>query len=545
MGLRLAVIIGGAGLLYSALAFNVYHLQVAQGEYYAARAQAQQSAGGQLRARRGTIFFTDKNNNRIPVALNKKYPTIFAVPEEVGNKEDAAARVSAVLGLEEGVVLNAFRKPGDQYELLRAKATPAEVDAIERENIEGMYIIREEYRFYPFGELGAHVLGFVGENEHGFFGGQYGVERFFEETLAGTHGSAADDKITDPIDGSDIVLTIDRNIQARAEEILGDLVSRYRAVSGTAIVQNPKTGAILAMVSTPTFDPNEYPDYALRRFPNPAVEGLYEPGSVFKVMTMAAGLDSGKVTPDMTYYDKGSLILNGRTIKNWDLEKYGPHGRVGMSEIIERSINTGAVFVQQQMGQDIFYNYLRKFGFEELTGVALPNELAGRLNNLRTSFRDINFATASFGQGVAVTPLELIAAISAIANDGVLMRSYITAETKPEMVRRVVGARAADETTVMMVSAVKGARVAAIPNYNVAGKTGTALVPDFTRGGYTDEVINTYVGFAPANDPAFAILIKIDKPAGAPLAGETVVPAFRELAHFILNYYNIPPDNLQ
>lgn len=546
MGFRIAVLISGVALTYAALLFNTYHLQVENGEYYAARAESQYLAGGDLAARRGTIYFTDKNRNLIPAALNKKYPTIFAVPEEVENKDEAARIIHDVLGLEYETVRAALGKAGDLYELLIEKASPEQVDAVQSAKIKGIYIDHQDYRFYPFGNLGAHVLGFVGERA-GDEGknGRYGMEKQFETTLRGMPGSANGEAVVDPIDGNDIILTIDRNIQARAEEILFALVKEFSADGGSVLVQEPSTGKILAMGSLPSFDPNAFSEYPIRNFLNPSIEAIYEPGSVFKVITMAAALDAEKITPETTYYDKGSITLNGHTIENWDFEKYGGHGTVTMLEIIENSINTGAVFVQQKLGQDLFYNYLRRFGFDMETGIALPNELPGTLNNLKKSFQDVDFATASFGQGVAITPLELVTALSAIANDGVLMKPYILQDTKPEVVRRVVGRKAADETTAMMVSAVDKAVIAAIPHYTVAAKTGTALVPDFRHGGYTDEVINTYAGFAPASAPRFTILIKLDKPAGAPLAGQTVVPAFKELAQFMLNYYNIPPDNLK
>ena len=307
------------------------------------------------------------------------------------------------------------------------------------------------------------------------------------------------------------------------------------------IVQDPKTGKILAMAGYPNFDPNVYSHSKVDYFLNPAVQAIYEPGSVFKIITMAAGLDSGKITPKTTYYDSGSLTLNGYTIKNWDLKA---HGTKTMTEVIEGSINTGAAFAESKIGHDLFYNYLIKFGFDDATGIDLPGEIRGNLDNLKHDSRDINFATASFGQGVAVTPLLLVNAVSAIANGGVLMKPYIAADADPKVIRRVISSEAARAIIEMMVSAVKKAGVAQVPNYTVAGKTGTAQVPDFKSKGYADEYIHTYVGFAPAWDPKFVILIKLDKPQGVSLAGLTVVPAFKELAQFILNYYNIPPDNL-
>ncbi len=306
------------------------------------------------------------------------------------------------------------------------------------------------------------------------------------------------------------------------------------------MVQEPSTGKILAMANLPDFNPNNYSVSRIGDFLNPAVQSVYEPGSIFKVFTMSAGIDSGKITPETFYFDSGSVTLNGRTIQNWRLKKYGNQT---MMEVIEKSINTGAVFAEQKTGHDIFYNYLIKFGLNKLTGVNLPGEVKGNLRNLKNG-RDINFATASFGHGVSVTPIELINAISAIANGGVLMKPYVLADGSPEIIRRAVSVKTAKTVTAMMVSAVEKNFTADIANYSIAGKTGTAYIPDFEKGGYTEEVINTFVGFVPASAPKFIVLIKLDKPADGPFAGLTVAPAFRELARFILNYYNIPPDEL-
>lgn len=547
MGFRLAVLVSGVGIMYAALVFNVYNLQIEKRDYYFEKAEAQYRSDGYLEARRGAIFIKDKNNNLIPAAINKKYPAIYAVPKEIKEKEETAKIVSELLNLDFQETLYKLSKPDDLYELLLIKASAEQVEAVRQteENLAGIYIRSEEHRFYPFGSLASQVLGFVGENDQDeLLKGRYGIESRFESLLAGKPGSINGDKVKEPVNGQDLVLTIDRNIQATAEKILKNLAEKFGADGGSAIVQQPKTGKLLALANYPDFDPNNYPNYPLKNYLNPAVESIYEPGSVFKAITMAAGLDSGKITPETTYYDNGAITLDGRTITNWDFEKVGSYGQTSMTEIIEHSINTGAVFVQRKLGQDLFYNYLRDFGFEEKTGVELPNELAGNLNNLKKSFREINFATAAFGQGVAVTPMELISAASALANGGILMRPYIIADVQPEAVRKVVSEKAALDTALMMASAVKKAGVAYIPKYRIAGKTGTAQVPDFVRGGYSKEVINSYVGFGPISDPQFTILIKLDKPKGAPLAGQTVVPAFKELAQFILNYYNIPPDDL-
>lgn len=523
------------GGLYSLLIFKIYDIQLKKGDYYSYKAEVQQRAGGELELIRGNIYFTDKNNNLIPAVLNKEYPEIYVVPKEIRKDGDAkqyAEKLSPLVNIPIEELERKLNKPDDQYELLVQKAEPEQVEQIKELNLKGVYIKNRLLRYYPAGNLAAHVLGFIGPSaDQDELAGRYGIELYFNDLLAGKTGQA---------NGKNLVSTIDRSIQAQAEETLDNLIKQYDAVGGTVIVQEPTTGKILAMGSLPNFDPNNYSTSEIGDFLNPAVQAVYEPGSIFKVITMAAGIDSGKITPETTYYDSGSVTFNGRTIRNWDLKAYGTQTMAG---VIENSINTGAVFAERKTGHDIFYNYLLKFKLNELTGIALPGEVIGDFKNLKNG-RDINFATASFGQGVSVTPIRLINAISAIANNGVLMKPYILAGDSPQEVGRVISAETAKKVTKMMVSAVKKNIIADIPNYSVAGKTGTAFVPDFQNGGYTDDVINTYIGFAPAFSPKFIILVKLNKPAGAPLAGQTVVPAFRELAQFILNYYNIPPDAL-
>lgn len=380
----------------------------------------------------------------------------------------------------------------------------------------------KSFRNYPFQNLASQTIGFVGVNEDNDKPtGLYGLEKFYNDELAANQ---------------DLNLTLDLNLQAQAEKILSGLVEKFKASGGTIIIQKPTTGEILAMTNKPDFDPNNYSQAEIGSFLNPAVQGLYEPGSVLKIITMAAGIDSGKLTPETSFYDTGSVIFNGKTIENWDKKAYG---QITMTNVIERSINTGAVWAGKTIGPDIFYNYLINFGLGKITEIDLPQEESGNLENLENKdAQDIDFAAASFGQGVAITPLELISAFSAIANNGNLMRPYLNSKLKPKILKQVVSAETSRKLQEMMTSAVEKAEVAAIPNYRVAGKTGTAQVPG--KGGYTLDTIHTFVGFV----SNVAILIKLDKPQGAPLAGATVVPAFKQLAQFVLNYYNIPPDKL-
>ncbi|MEK7463458.1 MAG: penicillin-binding protein 2, partial [Patescibacteria group bacterium] len=443
-------------------------------------------------------------------------------------------------------LVTAFSSPTNQYYSILKKATQDQVNEIRNLDIKGIYIENKNFRYYPLGNLASQVLGFVSpSSDDNALSGKYGMELFFNDELTGKNGQLEGNKVVDLENGKDVVLTIDPTIQNRAETALQDLIKKYNATGGSVIVQDPKTGKIIALGNYPNFDPNNYSEYKIKDFLNPVVQGIYEPGSVFKVITMAAGLDSGKLTADTTYVDKGFIKLNGKTIKNWDYEEKGAHGKTTMTGVIEGSLNTGAAYAGQLIGKDLFYNYLVKFGFNQTTGIELPGEVTSDIKKIKSSSKDVDFATASFGQGLAVSPIAMINAFSAIANGGELMKPFIVADTEPQVVRRVISKEASVEAIKMMVSAVDKAYVARIPGYYVAGKTGTAQIPDFQRGGYlSDDYIHTYIGFAPAYDPKFVILIKLDKPEGAPLAGTTVVPAFRELADFLLNYYNIRPDYL-
>jgi cell division protein FtsI/penicillin-binding protein 2 len=534
------------GAIYLLLIGNIYNLQVKKSGYYLSKAEAQQQASGFFEAPRGGIYFTDKNGNSAAAALNKDYPTIYAVPKEIQESgvsiSDCAEKLSLIAGISPDDLIGKLNKQGDEYELLANKASAEQTKEIQNLNIKGIYVKNLFFRYYPLGDLAAHLLGFTDSSEERE-SGRYGVEAYFNNSLSGKAGGTEGGKLAEAESGKDLFLTIDRSIQFEAEKIVKNLISRYEAEAGSVLVQDPKTGKILAMAAFPNFNPNDYSKSEVSNFLNPTVQGVYEPGSVFKLITMSAGIDSGKITPDTEYTDIGSFTANGKTIRNWDYASHGAYGRATMTDVIENSINTGAVFAERKTGPDIFYNYLVKFGFNELTGIKLPGEVRGNINNLKSGY-DIDFATAAYGQGVAVTPIELISAISAIANGGTLMKPIILAEDKPQAVRRAISKDTAGKVAKMMVSAMEKNVLAAIPDYSVAGKTGTAFIPNFGGKGYSDKVINTYAGFAPAFDPKFTIIIRLDKPAGSPLAGQTVVPAFKELAQFILNYYNVAPDKI-
>ncbi|MEX1014702.1 MAG: penicillin-binding protein 2 [Candidatus Paceibacterota bacterium] len=513
--------------LFSGLVFNLYNLQVEDANYYFEKVKVRADYQEQLELRRGEIFFNDKNNNNIAVAINRDSPVVFASPKDIENSKEAARKLSESLDLEISNLEESFNNKDRLFKLLVDKATEEQIEKIKELGLEGIHISYKQYRYYPYSSLASTLLGFVGVNENiDKASGLYGLELFYEEELSS---------------GDDVYLTIDRNIQSEVEKIINNLMEDFDAVGASAIVQNPETGEILAMASVPGFDPNEYSEYPIGNFINPNVQYVYEPGSVFKPLTMSMGIDKGVITPETTYFDTGSITLNGRTIRNWNLKA---NGLITMTNVIEKSVNTGAAFAGEKVGKESFIEYLEKYGFSAPTGIDVKNEVSGSINNLKSNnFREVDLATASFGQGTSVTPIQMVSSYSVIANGGLLMKPILNNNKSPEIIRRVIKEETAKQVIEMMESAVEKARVAAIDGYSVAGKTGTAQVPDFQNGGYSDQYIHNFVGFAPASDPQFTILIKLDKP-NVDLAGITVVPAFKDLAQFILNYYNINPDKL-
>jgi cell division protein FtsI/penicillin-binding protein 2 len=465
--------------------------------------------------------------------------------------------------------LKKLSKKNDPFESISKKVDEALVEKIKSENLSGINFLFEKYRYYPDANAGAHVLGFVGFDNQDKVG-RYGLEGFFNQELTGKFGSIKaersgtgkliiinDREYTEPVNGSDLVLTINRSIQYFACKKLGEAALRHGADGGSVIIVDPKTGAIITMCSWPDFDPNNYGEVKdAKYYNNPAIFSEYEPGSVFKVVTMAAGLDLDKVTPATTYNDLGSIMIEGwpKPIKNSDFETFGGHGITTMEQVLEKSLNTGAIFVSQKVGSDNFLRYVKDFGFGEKTGIELETESDGDISPLaRKKVRPVEIATASFGQGITVTPLQMAMSFAAIANGGILMQPYIVSEinksdgtkqiTQPKQIRRVISERASLLLTGMMVNVVENghAKRAKINGYYIAGKTGTAQVA--AKSGYSEnQTIHSFIGFAPSDDPRFVMLVKLDHPKSAPFAESTAVPLFSEIADFALNYYQVPKE---
>ncbi len=543
---------------------RLFYLQVLKQGFYTVLANDQHDFNEQIIPQRGEIFIQEKNDIWHPLAVNRNYQAVFLTPKEVLDKKEVAQKLASLLEIPEEKILEKLKDSNDPYEPLQSKLDDEAAAKIKSLKLSGVYLTSEGWRWYPQDNLASHVLGFVGmKNDQRV--GQYGLEGYYEKELAGANGfleSAKDAmgrwlmfndyNLTPAQDGDSLYLTLDQNIQYITEQKLKEVLTKWNSPGGCAIVMEPKTGAIRAMASYPDFNPNEYNKVAsIDIFLNSCVQQLYEPGSVFKPIVMAAGLDTNKISPETTFVDTGSVQIGGNVIQNANNKSYGLSS---MTKVLEKSINAGAVFVQKLIGGEVFKRYIEAFGFDRPLGIDLVGEIGGNLKNIGEN-RDINFATASFGQGISVTPLAMTAAIAAIANEGKLMRPYLVEKTvsvngeerqiQPQVIRQVISPQAASQLTAMLVSTVRnGYDKVKIKNYFIAGKTGTAQIPSADKRGYLDltETIHTFVGYAPAYNPKFIILLKMDKPQGNSFASDSLAPTFSALAQYLLDSYQTPPE---
>lgn len=545
-----------------AILARLFSLQILKHNFYTALARDQHEFLEKLVPQRGEIFIQEKSGLWHPLAVNRRYPAVFLVPKEVTDKNEVAEKLAGLLEVSEETLLERLKDPNDPYEPLKSKLNDEVAQKIRDLNLAGVHLTFENWRWYPQGNLASHILGFVGRRDNQRLG-QYGLEEYYETDLAGQGGFLKSEKdalgrwllmsdysFESAVDGAKLYLTLDQNIQYITEQKLKAVTEKWQAASGCAIVLESKTGAVRALVSLPDFNPNEYNKVSdIDVFLNSCTQKIFEPGSVFKPIVMAAGLDTGKISPESAYTDTGSVQIGGYVIQNAHGKSYG---QSTMTKVLEKSINTGAIFVQQLVGGEVFQKYIEAFGLGEPLGIDLVGEASGNLKNIKEN-REINFATASFGQGISVTPLQMISAIGAVANGGKLMRPYLVEKivygngeekiTQPETIRQVISLPTANKLTAMLVSTVRnGYDKIKIKEYFIAGKTGTAQIPAEEKRGYSDQTSHSFVGYAPAYNPRFVIFLKMEKPQGIEFASESLASTFAELAQYLFNYYEIPPE---
>lgn len=551
---------------------RLFYIQVVQRDKYTKQANGARTLNQTIKAKRGEIFGRDARDGQqslYPFSLNRDQMLLISDNRKIEDPDRVAAIVatSTALSAEEAAVLR--QKLSDKkraYQLLIKDVKPEVADSLvetlEDESIAGLYFDREPARLYPERELLSHITGFVGRTEKGEPIGRYGVEAFFNERLSGTNGYVKTEK--DPFggwipvadrdfeqahNGDDLIVTIDRTIQLKLCQTLAEGITKYSARSASGIIMDPKNGQILGMCNVPNFDPNTY-----QKIENPSVYNnssiftAYEPGSIFKLVTMSSALDAGVVSPMTTFVDVGNVKRDGFTIRNAANKVWGLQT---MTDVIKESINTGTVFAADKLGKDKFKGYVEKFGFGVKTGVELKTEETGNIKSLAKS-GSVFLATDSFGQGLTATSLQMIQAYATVANGGEMMKPTIvfawraadgtTDFQQAVKLRRVISKKAADEMTEMLRVAVEDGhgRLARVPGYTIVGKTGTAQMSG-SNGKYTEDYNHTFIGFAPMHNPRFVMLVKFEAPM-AKYSESTAVPAFGEIAKFLLEYLGVTPD---
>ena len=534
---------------------RLFFIQIKNGDYWQAIAKGQQLSLKESVGERGNFFLED---GKKILAKNIKKNIIYVFPEKIEDKEKTAEILEAIFNQPKEEILVELEK----NQTFKKEIDDSQFQKLEEQTIKGVSGNEIQKRFYPQNSLAASLIGFV--NEAG--NGQYGIEGYFDDLIKGKQGfqkeqraplgyltlfSSGEDDLNPPQPGSDLILTLDYNIQFFSEKILKEAKEKWDIDLGEVIVVEPTTGKIISLATFPSFNPNQYQketDFEI--FRNGAVQRLFEPGSVFKPITMAAALEEDLITPETTYEDKGYVNVGGPSIYNYGKRVWG---KQSMTNVLEKSINTGAIFVEQELGGKLFLKYLEKFGFFEKTKIDLQGEEFSANEILRQGYpRD--FATASFGQGIEITSIQLVRAFGAIANGGKLMKPYVVEkiikdsgeeiEIQPEIQGEVISETTAAKLTSMLVSVVENGygKSAGIEGYFIAGKTGTAQIPLKEGGYFEDKTIQSFMGYLPATNPRVLIFIKLDNPKGVKTAEYSAAPLFRELAKYIIDLWQIPPE---
>lgn len=546
---------------------QLYMVQIVRGESYAIRAERQHVRPTSDIFDRGSIYFKTKDGEKISAASLRSGYKIAIQPKNITHPEDVYNNLGIYLDLDEDFYISRAEKRDDPYEEIAKRVDYETGQKIRHLDINGVSIIPENWRYYPANDLAAHSIGFVAfGGQDDVLRGQYGLERYYEDVLSRDNEkvfsnffvemfSNVSDSITEgSTPKGSLVTTIDPDVQGFVADEMETLRHRWSSKMTGAIIMDPKTGAIRSMALSPNFDLNEFSKVeSASIFTNHLVESVYEMGSIVKPLTMAIGLDTNSVTPETTYDDKGSLTLNTETIYNHDKKV---RGIVSMQEILNQSLNTGAAFVVSRVGNEVFADYMKKL-LERKTGIDLPGEQTSLLSNLNSN-HDIEYATASYGQGIAMTPITMIRALATLANGGKLVTPYLVDSIEydlgfskniapnPDDFEQVFSEDTTEKVSRMLTIAVDEALrggTASLDNYSVAAKTGTAQIARTDAAGYYDDrYLHSFFGYFPAYDPEFIIFLYDVEPIGAPFASDTLTEPFMNIVKFLINHYEIPAD---
>src|SRR3990167_8983557 len=548
------------------LVVKLFLVQIVHSNAYSESADRQYVTSVSNVYERGTIFFKDKDGQLISAATQTAGFKIAIEPNKIIDAEDVYQKLVTAIVLDHDNFITRAKKADDPYEEVANHLSREQADAISLLKIPGVQIVKEKWRFYPGNSLASHALGLVGYKD-AELGGRYGLERsynsvllrtgkdlyvnFFAEVFSDIQKTLFKNETSE----GDIVTTIEPTVQNFLEKKLGEVKDKYQIDSVGGIIMNPTDGSIYAIGVKPDFNPNDFSQIKnVSIFSNPIVENVLEFGSVVKPLIMAGALDAKVVTPLTVYDDKGEVVVEKHTITNFDKRGRGPN--TTMQDVLNQSLNTGMVFVQQKLGKERLREYLLSYGIKDKTGIDLPNETSGLVSNILNSPREIEYANAAFGQGIALTPVELIRALATLANGGNLVTPHVVKEIKyndgtrkenkyPTMPAKITKATSEDITRMLvtvMDKAIKSG-LGKLEHFSVAVKTGTAQVADNSTGGYyTDRHTHSFVGYFPAYDPKFIVFLYAVNPRGVEYAATTWTDAFLDITKFLLNYYEIPPD---
>ncbi len=565
--LRIRIITGAVLFLSLILIIRLYNIQIIHHDEYESRAERQYVHTVRDLYSRGNIFFSTKSGEKVSAATVQAGYLLSIDPSRITNEEDTFTQLNSVYPLEKDTFLVRAGNKERTYVEVASELSNAEADAIVALGLTGVQLYRDQWRYYPGNDLAARTIGFVGYTAESGSGltGRYGLERYYEDILARDQSrlsvnffaeifSNLGSIIFDTTEArtGDVVTTIEPTVARMLDRELITTQDTWDSTLTGGIIINPKTGAIYAMNVVPTFNLNNRSVDTIADFQNPLVEGVYEMGSIIKALTMAAGIDAGAVVPSTTYYDSGSLTMNTFTISNYDGRA---RGTVDMQAVLNQSLNTGVAFVVDEMGKDTFREYFKALKFGSETGIDLPNETHGLVANL-DSPRDIEYATASYGQGIALTPIETVRALSTLGNGGKLITPHLAKQIEYQdgtvkEVQYPEGDQVFSEETSVTISrmltevvdvALKGGDVK-LERYSVAAKTGTAQIADPINGGYYDDrFLHSFFGYFPSYDPEFLVFLYTVEPKEVRYASETLTEPFMEITKFLINYYNVPPD---
>jgi cell division protein FtsI/penicillin-binding protein 2 len=547
---RIIIVAALAAMWTGAVFGRLAYLQLFRYSEYYSRAQHQQRLIVDVGASRAEIF----DRNMHPLAMSVPVDSAFAVPSEIADPDMVARLIGKVLDLPADDIATRIAS-SRSFAWIARKLPPEKVNRIAAMNLRGIYFQREGGRFYPKRELAAHVLGYVDIDEKGLGGIEYSLDDSIRSKpgkmliLADAHRRWYDSTDKAPDTGTSVVLTLDEKIQYIAEKELAQAIQNTHAKSGTVIVENPYSGELLAVANWPTFNPNGAKDSPPESRVDRAASSLYEPGSVFKVVTLSAAIDQGVTNPDeVVDCQNGAIYIAGHRIRD-----HKAYGLLTVSQILQYSSDVGAIKVGLRLGAPKFYDYIRAFGFGQSTGVDLPGESRGMLRHIE-NWTPVSVGSISMGQEIGVTPLQMITALSAMANGGLIVRPHIVREqrhgnqvTEPQEPepRRVIRETTAASMRKMLEGVVLGGtgKKAKLEGYTSAGKTGTAQKYDPDTGRYSKhDLIASFVGFAPINTPAVTILVQLDSPAGAHEGGQVAAPVFKQIAQQVLAYLEVPRD---